>query len=147
MFTNDFSKLFDPQQATQLWQKMFSMPNSSMPNAMQGSQQAMETIKQVSSLWTETMSNCTEKQMQYYKSSMEDCVSAMRDLSSAKGMDEYMKKQAALTQQAAEKAQITAQDLAQQWQKTQTQCTDIMSKQLMQGMEWAKNTTSQSSSK
>jgi phasin family protein len=146
MFTNDFSKLFDPQQAAQMWQKMFTMPTT-MPNVMQSSQQTMDTMKQVSTMWAETMSSCTEKQMQYYKSSMEDCVSAMRDLSSAKGMDEYMKKQAALTQQAAEKAQSTAQELAQQWQKTQTQCTDIMSKQLMQGMEWAKTTTGQSSSK
>ena len=137
MFNNDFSKMFDPQQAAQTWQKMFNMQS-----AVQSSQQTMEAMKKVSNLWAETMSNCTEKQMQYYQSSMEDCISAMRDLSSAKGIEDYMQKQAKLTQQYAEKAQSTAQELAQQWQKTQSQCTDIVGKQMMQSMEWGKNFTS-----
>ncbi len=137
MFNNDFSKMFDPQQAAQAMQKLFDM-NS----AMSMSKQNMEVMKKVSSLWADTLSTCTEKQFKYAQSSMEDCIETMRELSTAKGMDDYMQKQAKLSQKVAEKAQVTAQDMAQQWQKTQAQCTDMIGKQMMQGMEWSKQTTS-----
>jgi phasin family protein len=70
---------------------------------------------------------------------MEDCIGMMRDLSTAKGLEDYMQKQAKYSQKCAEKAQSAAQELAQQWQKTQTPCTDLISKQLMQCMDWAIN--------
>ncbi|MFN7163106.1 MAG: phasin family protein [Pseudomonadota bacterium] len=135
----DFSKMFDPNQAAQAWQNMMTM-NNSVQQAMQSSQSSMEAMRKISTLWANTMSTCTEKQMQYCQSSIEDCMSAMRELSTAKGMEEYMQKQAKLSQQSAEKAQSTAQELAQCWQKTSTQCSDVMSQQLMQTMPWAQGT-------
>lgn len=144
MFNSDFSKMFDPQQATQAWQNMMNM-SSTMQQAMQSSQTNMEAMRKISTLWANTMSTCTEKQMQYCQSSIEDCVTAMRELSSAKGMEEYMQKQAKISQQCAEKAQSTAQELAQCWQQTSSQCTDVMSQQLMQTMPWAQGTSSSTS--
>lgn len=146
MFNSDFSKMFDPQQAAQTWQSMLSM-NSNLQQAMQSSQSSMEAMRKIGTLWASTLSTCTEKQMQYCQSSMEDCVSAMRELSTAKGMDEYMQKQAKISQMCTEKAQSAAQDLAQCWQQTQTQCTDMMSQQLMQTMPWAQGTSQTSSKK
>jgi phasin family protein len=134
----DFTKLFDPsqvqqnmQQAMQQWQKMMTMPQ-----LMSSNNTGMETMKQVTNLWTETMSKCSEAQMQYCQSSMEDCIGAMKELSTAKGLEDYMQKQTKLTQKAAEKAQSTAQELSTQWQKTQTQCTDLISQAVMSGMSW-----------
>lgn len=144
MMTNDFTKMFDPsqmqqnlQQMTQQWQKMMTMPQ-----LMTSSQTSMDTLKQVSSLWADTMSKCSETQLQYCQSSMEDCIGAMKELSTANGLEEYMQKQTKMSQKAAEKAQSTAQELASQWHKTQTQCTDLISQAVMQGMTWNKTTTS-----
>jgi phasin family protein len=149
MFNSDFSKMFDPQQASQAWQNMMNM-SGSVQQAMQSSQTNLESMRKMGTLWANTLSTCTEKQMQYCQSSMEDCISTMRELATAKGMDEYMQKQTKLSQQYAEKAQSTAQELAQLWQHTQTQCTDMLSQQLMQTMPWAQGANgsqSKSSSK
>jgi hypothetical protein len=65
----------------------------------------------------------------------------MRELSTCKGVEDYVQKQAQICQKAAEKSQAVAQECALQWQKAQSQCTDLIGKQLMQGMEWSKNFT------
>ena len=142
MFTPDFSKMFDTnqyaQQYSQNLQKMWDWSNSfstSQSNVKQG----MEVLQQVNSIMTQTLSTCTEKQFKYAQSTMEDCVETMRELSTAKGMEEYVSKQTEISKRYAEKAQNVAQEIASTWQKSQSQCTDIISQQLSQQMEWSKD--------
>ncbi len=137
MFTPDFSKMFDPNQYTQYTQNMQKMFD--MSQAMNASKQQLEVSKKVGSMVADTVSTCTEKQFKYAQTVMEDCIECMRELSSVKGIEEYMQKQAELTKRSAEKCQSTVQDIATQWQKTQTQCTNLISQQMMQTMEWGKN--------
>jgi hypothetical protein len=68
----------------------------------------------------------------------------VRDLSAAKGVEDYMAKQAEFSKKFSEKAQTVAQDIASQWQKTQTQCTSLISQNLAQGADWAKSMTNSS---
>lgn len=142
MFTPDFSKMFDPSQftnnMTQNMQKFFDW-NSTITSSMSAGKNNMEVMKQVGTIVTDTIAACTEKQFKYAQSTMEDCVETMRELSTAKGVEEYVSKQSDIAKRSAEKAQTVAQDIATQWQKTQAQCTDIISQQLSQGMEWSKN--------
>jgi phasin family protein len=143
MFTTDFSKLFDPTQYAanfqQNIQKMWDMSQ-----AATASKQNMETMKKVGTIVADTLTTCTEKQFKYAQSTMEDCIEAMRELSTSKGMEDYMQKQAELSKRSAEKAQSTAQEIASQWQKTQSQCSDIISKQISQATEWSKSFTGNS---
>lgn len=142
MFNSDFSKLFDPATYAQNMQKMWDASQ-----AMNASKQNMETVKKVGTCVADTVSTCTEKQFKYGQSTIEDCIEAMRDLSTCKSVEEYMQKQAQWSQKAAEKAQTAAQEIASQWQKTQSQCTDLIGKQWSQGMEWGKNMTQTQSTK
>lgn len=146
MFTTDFSKMFDPSQYTQTMQqnmqKLFDWSS-----AMTTGKQNLECMKQVGSIVTDTIATCTEKQFKYAQSAMEDCIETMRDLSTAKGMEDYMAKQTEMSKRNAEKAQSMAQEIATQWQKTQAKCSDLISQQVSQTMEWTKSATSTSSSK
>lgn len=138
MFTPDFSKMFDPSQYTtamqQNMQKFFDFSN-----AMSASKNNLECMKQVNSIVTDTIATCTEKQFKFAQSTMEDCVETMRELSTAKGMEDYVAKQTEISKRSAEKAQACAQEIANQWQKTQSQCSDIIGQQLSQTMEWSKS--------
>lgn len=136
MFNTDFSKMFDPSQYAQNFQKMWDM--SQVATA---SKQNMETMKKVGTIMADTLTTCTEKQFKYAQTAMEDCIEAMRELSTTKGMEDYMQKQAELSKRSAEKAQSCAQDIASQWQKSQSQCTDLISKQFSQATEWSKSFT------
>lgn len=142
MFNTDFTKMFDPtqftQQYTQNMQKLFDW-NSTMSSSLNASKTGMDVMKQVGNIVTDTIATCTEKQFKYAQSTMEDCVETMRELSTAKGMEDYVSKQSEISKRAAEKAQSVAQEIATQWQKTQSQCTDIISQQMSQGMEWSKS--------
>ncbi|TKW61827.1 MAG: phasin family protein [Blastochloris viridis] len=139
MFTNDFSKMFDPSQYTQTMQqnmqKFFDWSS-----AASTSKQNLEAMKQVSSIVTDTIANCTEKQFKYAQSTMEDCVEALRELSTAKGIEDYMSKQTEISKRSAEKAQSIAQEISTQWQKTQAKCSDIISQQTSQTLETFKST-------
>lgn len=147
MFTSDFSKMFDPSQYTQTMQqnmqKFFDWTN-----AASASKQNLEAMKQVGSIVTDTIATCTEKQFKYAQSTMEDCVEALRELSTAKGIEDYMSKQTEISKRSAEKAQSMAQEISTQWQKTQAKCSDIISQQTSQTLEslkMASTTTSKSS--
>lgn len=139
MFTNDFSKMFDPSQYTQTMQqnmqKFFDWSS-----AASTSKQNLEAMKQVGSIVTDTIASCTEKQFKYAQSTMEDCVEALRELSTAKGIEDYMSKQTEISKRSAEKAQSIAQEISTQWQKTQAKCTDIISQQTSQTLECFKST-------
>lgn len=141
MSTPDFTKMFDPSAYTQTMQKWFDYSQ-----ALSSSKQSIETCKKMSGIMADTLSTCTEKQLKYAQSAMEDYIEALRDLSTAKGMDDYMQKQAALSQKTAEKCQSYAQEIASQWQKSQTQCTDLISRQFSQGWDWSKGFTGTTSS-
>lgn len=132
----DFSKLFDPSQYSQNLQKMWDMSQ-----AMSAGKQNMEVMKKVGTIVTDTVTTCTEKQFKYAQSAMEDCIESLRELSTAKGMEDYMQKQAEISKRSAEKCQTWAQEMAGQWQKSQAQCTDLISKQLAQSVEWGKSFT------
>jgi phasin family protein len=140
MFTPDFTKMFDPNQYTNQYSQFTQNMQKfwDMSSTASASKQNLECMKQVGSIVTDTIATCTEKQFKFAQSTMEDCVETMRDLSSTKGVEDYMSKQAEITKRCAEKAQTVAQDIASQWQKTQAQCTDIISQQLSQSMEWSK---------
>ncbi len=139
MFTNDFSKMFDPSQYTQTMQqnmqKFFDWSS-----AATSSKQNLEAMKQVGTIVTDTIATCTEKQFKYAQSTMEDCVEALRELSTAKGIEDYMSKQTEISKRSAEKAQSIAQEISTQWQKTQAKCTDIISQQTSQTLETFKST-------
>jgi phasin family protein len=138
MFNPDFTKMFDPSQYTQNYaqnmQKFFDLTSTAS-----ASKQNLEAIKQVSSIVTDTIAACTEKQFKFAQSTMEDCIETMRELSTAKGIEDYVSKQTEISKRSAEKAQTCAQEIATQWQKTQAQCSDIISQQLSQSMEWSKS--------
>lgn len=136
MSTPDFTKMFDPSSYTQTMQKWFDYSQ-----ALSSSKQNIETCKKVSTIMADTLSTCTEKQFKYAQSTMEDYIEALRELSTAKGVEDYMQKQATLSQKTAEKCQSCAQEIASQWQKSQAQCTDIISKQFSQGWDWSKGFT------
>lgn len=138
--TQDFTKMFDPQAYAQSMQKWCDMSN-----AVSASKQGTEVVKKVSAMMADTFSTCTEKQFKYAQSAVEDCIEAVRELSSAKGVEDYMAKQAEFSKKFSDKAQTVAQDIASQWQKTQTQCTSMISQNIAQGAEWAKGMTSTSS--
>jgi|GEM_PF-4287103 len=140
MFNSDFSKMFDPSQYAQNIQKMCDMTQ-----AMTASKQNMETMKKVSSIVADTVSTCTEKQFKYAQNTMEDCIECLRELSTAKGVEDYMQKQAEISKRTAEKCQSMAQDIASQWQKSQAQCTELLSKQMSNTMEWGKQFAGQTS--
>ena len=129
----DMSKLFDPQAMTNAMQSMWNVQNASA-----FSKQQMETMKKLGTIMADTLSASSEKQMKFAQSTMEECVEAMRELATAKGIEEYMQKSAQLTQKNAEKCQSMAQDLSSQWQKSQTQCSELITKSMQQGMEAAK---------
>jgi phasin family protein len=134
MFTPDFTKLFDPNQYTQNMQKLFDWTSTASTG-----KQSLECMKQVNSIVTDAIASCTEKQFKFAQSTMEDCVESMRELSSAKGIEDYMSKQAEMAKRSAEKAQSIAQEIATTWQASQSKCTDIISQQMSQSMEWSKN--------
>jgi phasin family protein len=129
----DMTKLFDPQAMTNAMQSMWNVQSASAY-----SKQQVDAMKKLSTLMTDTFSTCSEKQLKYVQSSMEDCIEAMRELATAKGIEEYMQKSAQLSQKNAEKCQSMAQDLSSQWQKSQTQCSELITKSMQQGMEAAK---------
>jgi phasin family protein len=137
--TQDFTKMFDPQAYAQNMQKWCDLSN-----AVSASKQGTEVMKKVSTMLADTFSTCTEKQFKYAQSAVEDCIEAVRDLSAAKGVEDYMAKQAEFSKKFSEKAQTVAQDIASQWQKTQTQCTSLISQNLAQGADWAKSMTNSS---
>lgn len=138
MFNPDFTKMFDPSQYTQNYaqnmQKFFDWTSTAS-----ASKQNLEALKQVSSIVTDTIAACTEKQFKYAQSTMEDCIETMRELSTAKGIEDYVSKQTEISKRSAEKAQVCAQEIANQWQKTQAKCSDIIGQQLSQTMEWSKS--------
>ena len=141
MFNSDFTKMFDPSQYTQNYtqnmQKWFDWTSTAS-----ASKNNLECMKQVSNILTDTIATCTEKQFKFAQSTMEDCIETMRELSGSKGIEDYVSRQTEMSKRAAEKAQTVAQDIANQWQKTQAKCTDIIGQQLSQSMEWSKNATS-----
>jgi phasin family protein len=132
-FNADFSKLFDPQAFAKNMQQFIDFSN-----AAKSSKQNYETFKKISGVLADTYSTCAEKQMKMAQEAVEDCVEGMRDLSSAKGMEEFMGRQTEWTKKCAEKAQSNAQELAEVMQKGQSQCNDIISKMMMASMEWSK---------
>lgn len=134
MFTPDFTKMFDPNQYTQNMQKFFDWTN-----AMSASKQNLEVMKQVGSIVTDTIASCTEKQFKFAQSTMEDCAETLRELSTVKGIEEYVSKQTEISKRSAEKAQSVAQEIANTWQKSQAKCSDIIGQQLTQNMEWSKS--------
>lgn len=136
MFNSDFTKMFDPSTYAQNMQKMWDTTQ-----ALSAGKQNMEVMKKVGTILADAVSVSTEKQAKYAQAAVEDCIEAMRELSTCKGVEEYVQKQAQICQKAAEKSQAVAQECAQQWQKAQSQCTDLIGKQLMQGMEWSKSFT------
>jgi phasin family protein len=129
----DMTKLFDPQAMANAMQSMWNVQNASAY-----SKQQMETMKKLGTIMADTLSASSEKQMKFAQSTMEECVEAMRELATAKGIEDYMQKSAQLTQKNAEKCQSMAQDLSSQWQKSQTQCSELITKSMQQGMEAAK---------
>lgn len=136
MFNSDFTKMFDPSTYAQNMQKMWDASQ-----AMNAGKQNMEVIKKVGTIIADTVSSSSEKQAKYAQAAVEDTIEAMRELATCKGVEEYVQKQAQICQKAAEKSQAVAQECALQWQKAQSQCTDLISKQLLQGMEWGKSFT------
>ncbi|HEX2859591.1 MAG TPA: phasin family protein [Alphaproteobacteria bacterium] len=137
----DFAKLFDPQAFTKNVQQFWDFNK-----AAKGSTQNLETLKKISGILADTYSTCTEKQMKMAQNAMEECVENVRELSTAKGMEEFMSRQAEWTRKCAETAQSNAQELAEVVQKGQSQCSDIISKMVLANVEWSKNFTAPAAS-
>ena len=133
----DFSKYFDPSTFTTNMSKMMDFSQFASTTSSQ-----METYKKLSNIWAETYTKCSQKQMQMAQSCMEDTIEAMRELSTCKGIEELMSKQAELTRKSTEKYQSSAQELASCLQKGQTQCTDAISQMMQQS--WTQTTNSAS---
>ena len=129
MFSPDLTKMFDPQNFTKNMQQFFDM-NS----AVAYGQKNMESLKKLNSIWADTYANCCEKQLKLCQSAMEDSIECMRDLSTAKGVEDYMGKQAEWSRKLADKCQSGIQDITNMMQKSQTQSTDIISTMVSTGV-------------
>jgi phasin family protein len=133
MFNPDFQKMFDPQAFTKSMQQFMDF-NGAARNSKQG----YETWKKIGGIVADTYSTCAEKQLRMAQGAMEDCIEGMRELSTAKGMEDFMARQSEWTKKCAEKVQSNAQEMAELMQKGQSQCSDLISKMMMGSMEWAK---------
>lgn len=143
----DYSKYFNPQAMTQAFTQGMSQWMD-MNQTMAASQKQMECWKQMGSTWSNCLSTCAEKQMKTAQSFMEQNIECMRELSTAKGVDELMTKQAEWSKKCTEQCQSTAQEMAETMQKTQSECTDIISKMISSTMEWStKSATSKTATK
>ncbi len=142
MYTPDFTKMFDPQTVSKTMQQFYDF-NSALSSSKKG----VDGIKKLNNIWADTYASCCEKQLKMCQTTMEDSIECMRELSTCKGVEEYMSKQAEWSRKFAEKCQTSAQDIAETMQKSQTQCTDIISKLVSTGTEWTSKTTGTSSTK
>ena len=138
----DYSKMFDPQTISQNWQKAMDMGQ-----AMQSSKASFDTWQNMSGMWAKTFTSCYEQNMKMCQGAMDDSIECLRDMSSAKGVDELMQKQAEWTKKATEKCQSNAQTLAQTMQACQNQCTDMITSMMAQNFQNGSNATSKSSAK
>lgn len=132
MYTPDFTKMFDPQTMSKTMQQFYDFNG-----ALTSSKKSMDSFKKLNSIWADTYASCCEKQLKMCQSTVEDSIECMRDLSTSKGIEEYMGKQAEWSRKLAEKCQSSAQEIAETMQKGQTQCTDIISKLVTTGTEWS----------
>jgi phasin family protein len=140
---SDMTKMFDPQamqNMSQQWQKYMDMNQ-----ALQTGKVGMDNLQQLSGMWAKTFTTCYEKQMKMCQGAMDDSIECLRDMSSAKGVEDIMSKQAEWSRKAAEKCQTSAQDLAKTLQTTQTECTDIISKMMVKNLQNGTESSSKNS--
>ncbi|MFZ2587001.1 MAG: phasin family protein [Alphaproteobacteria bacterium] len=118
----DMQKMFDPAQASQMmqtWQNMW--------NAGAVEQQA-ETTKKLASIWGETFASLYQQQATMAQQAMQTSVECMKDMSSAKGMEDMMAKQASWSKKCTETCQSSAQTMASTLQKGYQQATETITK-------------------
>ena len=120
----DMQKFFTPEAFTKAMQTSFNMTQA---NAM--AQSNFEAFQKATTIWSETMASCMEKQMQMAQKAMEESVTCARDLSTASTMEELMSKNAAMYQKAAHTTQKNSQDIVDLLQKGQAKAQDVMQKQ------------------
>ena len=131
MFT-DVSKMFDPTAATQMMQKFWDVNQFSSTT-----QKNTEAYQKLTSCTAETVSSCYQKLAQMCQSNLQNSIEYMRELSTAKSLEDITSKQAEWTKKCAQTCQSNAQDLAETMQKGQSQCTDIITRMMADSAEFA----------
>lgn len=126
---------FSPEQIMKSWQFLVDS-DGPFRQGMQFNQSNVETMLKIGSLWSNTLRACTGRQLQYCTESVEECITALRELSLAGGLEGYVKKQVILSQHTANKAQSNAQNVAQRWQEASTQSADLIAQQFTQSLTW-----------
>lgn len=131
----DMQKMFDPAQASQMMQSMQKMWD------MNAVEQQAETYKKLASIWGETFSTCYEQQMKMAQDAMQNSVECMKELSSAKGMEDMMAKQAEWTKKCGETCQSSAQTIAKTMQKGYQQASETITKAVSSGVKASSSST------
>jgi phasin family protein len=133
---NDMQKMFDPTACTQMMQKFWDM--NQMSNA---TKKNSETCQKITNCTTETISSCCQQIAQMCQANLQSSIEYMRELSTAKSLDEVASCQAEWTKKCAQTCQSNAQELAETMQKCQTQCTDLITKMVSENTQYAQNAT------
>lgn len=129
---------FDPKQMQQSWQQWMNSfstqttPWSGMANFSQ--------FQNMSQTFTKSMQGYMQKQMQMSQKTMEQSVECMKDLASAKGIEDFMAKQTNWMQKSTDTWQSCSQDMFKSMQDMQSQTLSAM-------QQAQTSTTSKSTSK
>lgn len=125
MFT-DMQKMFDPSQAAGMMQTM----QATMQKMWDSSavEQQAEATKKLASIWGETFAACYQQQATMAQQAVQSSVECMKELSTAKGMEDMMAKQAAWSKKCTETCQASTQAMASTVQKGIQQASETMTK-------------------
>lgn len=135
MFPN-IQDMFNPANANQMMQSMQKMWSTD------SAEQQAETIKKLTGIWSETFTSCYEQNMKMAQDAMQTSVECMKDMSSAKGMEDMMAKQAEWTKKCSETCQSSAQNLAKTVQKGSQQAIETITKAMSSTVKASSSTSS-----
>ena len=132
----DMTKMFDPSQASQMMQSMQKMWDSSVVEAQ------AETTKKLASIWGETFAACYQQQATMAQQAMQTSVECLKDMSSCKGMEEMMAKQAAWAEKSSKTCQVSAQSIASTVQRGYQQASETITKAVSSSMKTSATSSS-----
>lgn len=127
---SDLVKMFDPISYSGSLSRYIDI-NQSITLGKSG----IETWKKFSNIWFDTLTACADRQMKMYHSAIEDTIDCVKDMSTARGIEDLMGKQAEWGRKSAEKCQTVVSEIASTLQKGQSQCADITTKMVASTIE------------
>jgi len=118
----EFSKLFD----LTAFGKAFDLSA-----VIEMNQKTLETVKQANSIMAEAASKLAARQAEMTKTTMAEGIAGAKELTTAKGLEEYLGKQAQLFQVTLEKSVENSRELAELATKASTEAGELVTRQLL----------------